>query len=154
VARYLLSTQSLVELVRRDPEQPVARWAGTLDEHLHELLVSVVSIGQLKAALHALPAHRTEKVPLTESFEDALHQFAARRCILDFTTRCALKWSELVALPLDWTDPVTARTVSLPSLNRQIVAQALADDIPIELVEAPQPCHATLRALGLRVHHP
>ena len=56
---YLLDTQQVMDLFSRDRTRPVFQWLGTAEPGRNDLFVSVLSLGQIAAAIEAMePAPR------------------------------------------------------------------------------------------------
>lgn len=150
---YLLSTRAFVALVRRHGDDPVLRWARTLELHRDALLLSAVSVGQVQEAIAALPARAAARPTWQKNFDAALREIERRGRVLDFTARCALRWAELEPLALQHHHETSGERVELPTPARQVVAQCLARELP--LVETAQPYHRVLaRRQGLLVVDP
>ena len=156
-ARALLSSYCFAELLHGSRSLATVRWAATLDRDTYPLLLSVVTIGEVAAEIARLPASDPRHGPYGRSFSALVDQFTRRDSVLDFTARCAKRWSELEALDLPWRDPrggASGPTMPLPTAARQIAAQALVADPPAALVAPMQPCYGTLATIGLVVLDP
>ena len=156
-ARALLSSYCFAELLHGSRTLATVRWAATLDRDAYPLLLSVVTIGEVAAEIARLPVSDPRHGPYGRSFSALVDQFTRRGSVLDFTARGAQRWSELEALDLPWHDPrggAAATTMALPTVARQVAAQAMVADPPAALVAPMQPCYDTLAALGLVVLDP
>jgi predicted nucleic acid-binding protein len=121
---YLIDTNVLSELRRREPDARVVRWfaerpAGTL-------YLSVLTLGELRKGIDALP-ESPRKLALLDWLETDLPMFFAGR-ILAIDTNVADRWGRLVAQagrPLPAIDSLLAATALTHGLT--LVTRNLRD---------------------------
>lgn len=121
---YLIDTNVLSELRRREPDVRVVRWfaerpAGTL-------YLSVLTLGELRKGIDALP-ESPRKLALLDWLETELPMFFAGR-ILAIDSKVADRWGRLVAQagrPLPAIDSLLAATALTHGLT--LVTRNLKD---------------------------
>jgi predicted nucleic acid-binding protein len=121
---YLIDTNVLSELRRREPDVRVVRWfaerpAGTL-------YLSVLTLGELRKGIGALP-ESPRKLALLDWLETELPMFFAGR-ILAIDSKVADRWGRLVAQagrPLPAIDSLLAATALTHGLT--LVTRNLKD---------------------------
>jgi predicted nucleic acid-binding protein len=90
---FLLDTNCISELVRRNPEPRVLRWIDAADESLFYL--SVLTLGEIRKGIASLPASR-QRTKLETWLELELQaRFAGR--ILSLDSQIADRWGMLAA---------------------------------------------------------
>jgi predicted nucleic acid-binding protein len=106
---YLIDTNVLSELRRREPDAHVVRWFA--ERPASTLYLSVLTLGELRKGIDALP-ETPRKLALLDWLEAELPMFFAGR-ILAVDTKVADRWGRLVAQagrPLPAIDSLLAAT--------------------------------------------
>ena len=123
---YLLDTNAISEVLKRDPERKVIDWLSDTEESLQFL--SAFSIGELQKGISRIPDSR-RKDELQDWFDQLQTRYGSR--ILPFTIEAAKNWGRmLVALekigrPLPVVDSLIAATAEAHALT---VVTRNADD--------------------------
>ncbi len=89
--KYLADTDLISEPRQKTPNARALEW---LREHDHELLLSVITIGEIKKGIELYPDSR-KKTELSRWLEGLIEDFDG--CILSYTEAEALTWGELYA---------------------------------------------------------
>lgn len=106
---YLIDTNVLSELRRREPDAKVVQWFA--ERPASTLYLSVLTLGELRKGIDALP-ETPRKLALLDWLEAELPIFFAGR-ILAVDTKVADRWGRLVAqagCPLPAIDSLLAAT--------------------------------------------
>jgi predicted nucleic acid-binding protein len=114
---YLIDTNVLSELRRRQPDAQVVRWVESRPSVV--LYLSVLTLGELRKGIEALP-EGTRKRAMLDWLEVELPQFFAGR-ILPIDARVADRWGYLVAR--------AGRPV--PAIDSLLAATALVHDLTL-----------------------
>jgi toxin FitB len=121
---YLIDTNVLSELRRREPDAQVVRWVESRPSVV--LYLSVLTLGELRKGIEALP-EGTRKHAMLDWLEVELPQFFAGR-IRPIDARVADRWGHLVARagrPLPAIDSLLAATALVHDLT--LVTRNLRD---------------------------
>jgi predicted nucleic acid-binding protein len=121
---YLVDTNVLSELRRRDPDANVVRWLE--GRPATTLYLSVLTLGELRKGIEALP-EGARKRRLLDWLEVALPGFFAGR-VLPIDARVADRWGQLVAQagrPVPAIDSLLAATALTHGLT--LVTRNLRD---------------------------
>jgi len=121
---YLVDTNVLSELRRRDPDVNVVRWLEA--RPATTLYLSVLTLGELRKGIEALP-HGARKRRLLDWLEVELPGFFAGR-VLPIDARVADRWGHLVAQaarPVPTVDSLLAATALTHGLT--LVTRNLRD---------------------------
>jgi toxin FitB len=106
---YLIDTNVLSELKRKEPQPSVASWVANRSPSL--LYLSVLTLGEIRKGIEAL-SDSTRKRDLTDWLETDLLNFFSGR-ILSVDTQVADRWGQIVASagrPLPAIDSLIAAT--------------------------------------------
>jgi hypothetical protein len=121
---WLIDTNALSELKKRNPHPAVARWFA---EHPSGALhLSVLTLGELRKGIHAMPDGE-RKDRFSAWLETEMPDYFAGR-ILDVDARIADRWGRLCAeagRPLPAIDSLLAATALVHGLT--LVTRNLAD---------------------------
>jgi toxin FitB len=88
---FLADTDLISEPRQKKPNPQVLDW---LREHDHELVLSAITVGEIKKGIELYPDSR-KKIELSAWLEGLLEDFAG--CVLSFTEAEALAWGKLYA---------------------------------------------------------
>jgi hypothetical protein len=149
MAAYLLGTRAFVDLMRR-VKNPVKDWADGLNTTSEQLYVSVISIGQVRAEIEALPAADPRKALWQRHFQSAVQRF--QQYTHDVDLPIANRWASLLPLALERIDAKTGARESVGADSRLVLATAMARDLI--LVDKTGPCHLVLMSQGLQLFDP
>jgi tRNA(fMet)-specific endonuclease VapC len=118
--KYLLDTNVISELIKKQPEPKVVQWVDQQDPSL--LYLSVITIGEIRRGVEKLPdLARKEKISTWLS-SYLLVRFAGR--ILPITTDVMLRWGEL-------TGHLETKGLLLAAFDSVIAASALQEQLTI-----------------------
>ena len=123
---YLLDTNAISEVLKRDPERKVIDWLSDTEESLQFL--SAFSIGELQKGISRIPDSR-RKDELQDWFDQLQTRYGSR--ILPFTIEAAKNWGRMLAAlekigrPLPVVDSLIAATAEAHALT---VVTRNADD--------------------------
>ncbi|MDA3957984.1 type II toxin-antitoxin system VapC family toxin [Oceanispirochaeta sp.] len=112
--KFLVDTNVLSELTRKDPDKSVLSWFNQIDEKA--LFISVISLGEINLGIEKLPEGR-KRNDLIAWFNHIQEGFRYQTYPINAET--ALKWGELTALrsrlgkPLPILDGLIASTTYL-----------------------------------------
>jgi predicted nucleic acid-binding protein len=107
---FLADTDLISEPRQKKPNPKVLQW---LHDHDQDLLLSAITIGEIKKGIELYPDGR-KKTELTAWFDGLLEDFAD--CVLPFTQAEALAWGTLYAK----SQKAGRKPPSLDSLNASI----------------------------------
>lgn len=113
--RYLIDTNVISELRRRQPEPQVVQWFA--QRPAQQLFLSVLTLGEIRRGVQRLPAG-TRRVALLQWLQDELPAFFAGR-IVDIDVAVAHRWGCLLA----------EAGRPLPAIDSLLVATALEHDL-------------------------
>ena len=112
---YLLDTNVISELTRKEPSPAVLAWfAGVAEESLH---LSVLTVGELRRGIERLPAGR-KRERLRRWVEDQLPGRFGNR-MLDVSRLVADRWGRIEAVAVR----------SIPSIDGLLAATAVHHDL-------------------------
>jgi toxin FitB len=116
---YLLDTNTISEVLKRDPNQNVVDWFSKT--HESEQYISVFSIGEIQKGIERLTASR-RKNELQSWFDLLITRYDGR--ILPFVLETTKVWARLIA-------DLERRGRILPVIDSFIAAIALEHDLTI-----------------------
>lgn len=116
---YLLDTNALSEILKKNPNKNVVAWFDQADEF--EQFISVFSIGEIQKGISKLDASR-HKNELQLWLEQVIRRYEDR--ILPFALETAKSWGKLIA-------DLERRGRILPLIDSLIAATALEHDLTI-----------------------
>jgi predicted nucleic acid-binding protein len=134
---YLLSTQSLLDLLTGQPE--MENWME--GKQARSVEISSVSIGQVLRQIHA-ETNVAERKELESAFEKLLMALRAYQGVIPFDEAASRTWATLCSMAL-----MHDRSVELSSESRMVVATALTRNATF--VDADRPYHAALPSLNV-----
>ena len=114
---YLIDTNVLLELRRREPDANVVSWLA--ERPATTLYLGVLALGELRKGIEALP-ESSRKRALLDWLEVELPGFFAGR-VLPIDARVAARWGHLVA----------QAGRSLPAIDSLLAATALTHDLTL-----------------------
>ncbi len=112
---YLIDTNVLSELRRREPDPGVVIWFE--ERPATTLYLSVLTVGELRKGVEALPKGKRKR-KLTDWLDIALPEFFAGR-ILSIDAKVANRWGRLLA----------AAKQPLPAIDSLLAATALTHNL-------------------------
>ena len=89
---YLLDTNALSEILKKEPNEGVVRWFGSTDEET--LFISVFSIGEIQKGISKLRPSR-RKNELQSWFDQTIIRFSDR--LIPFGLKSSRIWGGIVA---------------------------------------------------------
>jgi len=105
---YLIDTNILSELRKKQPQANVLSWIEQTDDAL--LHISVVTLGEIKRGIERLRLHDPAQSDHLDHWLDALQLHYAAR-VLPIDTTVALRWGKLgIRRPLSVADGLIAAT--------------------------------------------
>lgn len=113
--RYLIDTNVISELRRRQPQPQVVQWFA--ERPAQQLFLSVLTLGEIRRGVERLPVG-SRRDTLLQWLQDELPAFFTGR-ILDIDQAVAHRWGCLLA----------AAGRPLPAIDSLLVAQALEHDL-------------------------
>lgn len=134
---YLLSTQSLLDLLTGQPEME----ASMEGKQARSVEISSVSIGQVLRQIQAVNAVAARR-ELDSAFEKLLMVFHTYQGVIPFDEAASKTWATLSSMTL-----MHDSSVELSSESRMVVATALVRNAT--LVDADRPYHAVLPVLSV-----
>lgn len=143
--RYLLGTQSLVEVASENQSNEVFQWAERENVALSSVFASVMSFEIFRSEVDRQEGVEREVWDLL--FDQALRKFEAKKTILPVTLDIALRSAALNRLDLHTSDPDNGELSTLDGSNQLVAATALVERLI--LVDRRQPYHTELEKLGL-----
>jgi toxin FitB len=115
VSGYLLDTNVLAELMKRQPNRRVAAWIEATPEEL--LHLSVITLGEIRKGIDLLSEGDPRRGALQSWLNHDLRiRFAGR--LLPFDEQVAERWGQLEAV-------AKRRRATVPTLDAQLAATAL-----------------------------
>lgn len=137
---YLLSTQSLVDIMR-GTGTPVGMWHGSLTPDIQRhVFVSVLSFGRIASQIHDLPA--ASRGDWTKSLARTRHLMLRDTRVLGIDMDLMDLWADLLVTDLSQFDE-SGEEIPLADDDRLIVATAILRRFI--LIDRPQPFHATVK---------
>lgn len=134
---YLLSTQSLLDLLTGEPKME----AWKRDKQARSVEISTVSLGQVLRIIQA-ETDPLERKSLELEFEKLLSAFRIYQGIIPLDESSAKIWANLLSMKL-----MHDSSKELSSESRMIVATALARNAT--LMDEKRPYHADLPSLNV-----
>lgn len=90
---YLLSVDALLAILAANPSDPVVRWKETVADG--EVFLSAVTIGEVEAAVQALPPSESDKRRRYEQRLDGIIPVAFQGRILPVDVQIARTWGRI-----------------------------------------------------------
>ncbi len=137
---YLLSTQSLLDLLTGQPEMET--WME--DKQARSVEISSVSVGQVLREIHN-EANVAERKELESAFDKLLMVFHTYQGVIPFDEAASKTWATLCSMEL-----MHDSSSELSSESRMVVATALTRNAIF--VDADRPYHTEL--ISLNVENP
>ncbi|MCL2647529.1 MAG: type II toxin-antitoxin system VapC family toxin [Phycisphaerales bacterium] len=113
---YLVDANVLSEATKPEPDTKVMAW---LSEHLHEIVVDPIIVGEIRFGIHLKPAGKRRRA-LELWFADGVEKL---RC-LPWDVETGLRWAELLA-------DLRAAGASMPIKDSLIAATALVHGLRV-----------------------
>ena len=156
--QYLLSTQTIVDIAKRDgsaPEQWLAH-ARQSDQQIDEadIFISAVSHAQIKRLIERLPPD-ADREALRQAVEAFVQRMDDLGQIVPVTKGIADTWGLLLGMSLTYTNSQNAEG-QFSSGERLVMATAIKGTAgrPYVLVARNQAAYTTLQAVGLVLEDP
>ena len=112
---YLLDTNVISELMKRQPARSVAEWIAATSEDL--LYLSVITIGEIRKGIDLLDENEPKRAALQSWLDRDLRvRFAGR--LLPFDEGAAERWGQVEAF-------AARQRLTLPTIDAQLAATAL-----------------------------
>lgn len=118
--KYLLDTNVISELVKKQPEPKVVQWVD--EQEPSRLYLSVITIGEIRKGIEKLSDPRRKEKISTWLSSHLLVRFDGR--ILPITTSVMLRWGEL-------TGNLENKGIVLSAIDSFIAALALHEQLTI-----------------------
>jgi hypothetical protein len=143
----LLSVQALLDLSSFSDQNPVVRWAATLN--LDHVYISVIAAGLAQAEINGLADSDPRKSALHSNLNALLDDFGhpSTQRLVPIDLAVVRRWTTLCGLNLTGRS-ADGTECPLDRASRLVVATAL--DRGYDLVEDEQPYHKTLKSYGLK----
>jgi hypothetical protein len=154
--QYLLATQTLVDIAKRDGNSAV-KWIE--EGHLKDpavddadVYISAVTPGLLRNLFRREPPS-AELAALHEACDALIDRFVQAGQVVDVTKAIADTWADLMAMTLEYERPANQGTGRYSLGERLVFATAIrgVEGRPFLLVARRQPAHAVLAAMGLQL---
>ncbi len=135
---FLLDTNVISELVKPRPEENVTAWIEGTDESL--LYLSVLTLGEIRHGIAALPQSRRRATPEAWLDKDLRERFEER--ILDIDQEVADRWGLLTAAARN-------NGIVLPVIDGLLAATALEHNLTLVTRDTGQ-----IPSMGVAVFNP
>jgi predicted nucleic acid-binding protein len=122
---YLLGTQEVVDLVKRDQKRPILVWLNTARPGRNDLFVSAISLGQLAQEIEL--TQQPARDQWRRVLQVARRGFESQGSIINVDMEVVDAWaSNLRGRDLTVIDPVTGNSIQLGEDDRLVIATAIA----------------------------